>query len=151
MHPGALSDGGRCPSFRQQRFGAPAISARTAAELWPAAGGRTAAREKAEERRRREEQAREDAARTAAYARHLDRLATRTEAAWQEATALIETKRPRDYDLAVTLLRERRAAGAGKRRRRSGLKGIEDRGSPAAVASVAGPHAAARTMVRPGE
>ena len=28
---------------------------------------------------------------------------------WQEAAALIETKRPRDYDLAVTLLRDLRA------------------------------------------
>lgn len=68
-----------------------------------------AAREKAEEQRRREEEARKAAARAAAYARHLDELATRTEAAWQEAVVLIETKRPRDYDLAVTLLRDLRA------------------------------------------
>ena len=46
--------------------------------------------------RRREEQAREDAARTAAYARHLDQLATRTEEAWREAAALIETRQPGD-------------------------------------------------------
>ena len=51
----------------------------------------------------------EDAARTAAYARHLDQLATRTEEAWREAAALIETKRPRDYDRAVTLLRDLQA------------------------------------------
>jgi len=45
----------------------------------------------------------------AAYARCLDALATRTEAAWQEAATLIETKKPRDYDLAVTLLQDLRA------------------------------------------
>lgn len=92
--------------FRTASGAEPTASARTAAELWQAAGDRKAAREQAEEQRRREAEAREAAARAAAYARHLDGLATRTEAAWQEAGALIETKRPRDYDLAVTLLRD---------------------------------------------
>ena len=95
--------------FRAASDSEPAASARTAAELWQAAGDRKAMRQQAEERRRSEEEARKAAARAAAYARHLDELATRTEAAWQEATALIETKRPRDYDLAVTLLRDLRA------------------------------------------
>ncbi len=36
-------------------------------------------------------------------------LATRTEAAWEKAAELIETKRPRDYDLAVSLLRDLQA------------------------------------------
>ena len=95
--------------FRAAGGSAPAAPARTAAELWQAAGDRKAARDKAEEQRRREEEARRAAARAAAYARHLDQLATRTEAAWQEAAALIETKRPRDYDLAVSLLRDLQA------------------------------------------
>ena len=95
--------------FRAASDSEPAASARTAAELWQAAGDRKAMRQQAEERRRSEEEARKAAARAAAYARHLDELATRTEAAWQEAAALIETKRPRDYDLAVTLLRDLRA------------------------------------------
>ena len=95
--------------FRAANGSGPAASARTAAELWQAAGDRKASREKAGEQRRREEQAREAAARAAAYARHLDQLAPRTEGAWQEAEALIGTKRPRDYDLAVTLLRDIRA------------------------------------------
>ena len=86
-----------------------AASARTAAELRQAAGDVTAAREHAAAQHRREEEARRAAARAAAYARHRDKLATRTEAAWQEAAALIETKKPRDYDLAVTLLRDLRA------------------------------------------
>ena len=84
-------------------------STRTAAGLWKAAGDRKAAREKAEEKRRREQEAREAAAKAAVYARHLDELATRQEATWERAGALIETKTPRDYDMAVTLLRDLRA------------------------------------------
>jgi len=107
----ASGEGAQVQALLLRRFRAaggsePTASARTAAELWQAAGDRKAARQKAEERRRSEEEARKAAARAAAYARHLDELATRTEAAWQEAAALIETKRPRDYDLAVTLLRD---------------------------------------------
>jgi hypothetical protein len=67
------------------------------------------ARVKAAEQRRREEEARRTAARAAAYAKHLDQLATRTEAAWEKAAELIETKRPRDYDLAVSLLKDLQA------------------------------------------
>jgi hypothetical protein len=96
--------------FRRARGGnEAAVPARTAAELWKAAGDRKAAREKAEEERRRERQARDAAAKAATYARHLDELATRQEAAWKRADALIETKNPRDYDTAVTLLSDLRA------------------------------------------
>jgi hypothetical protein len=84
-------------------------STRTAAELWEAAGDRRAEREKAEEKRRRQQQAREAAAKAAKYARHLDELATRQEAAWERAGTQIETKNPRDYDEAVTLLCDLRA------------------------------------------
>ena len=87
----------------------PTVSTRTAAALWKAAGDRKAAREKAEENRQREQQAREAAARAARYAKHLDELATRQEAAWERASALIQTKSPRDYDMAVTLLCDLRA------------------------------------------
>ena len=95
--------------FRAAGSSGPAAPDRTAAQLWQAAGDRKAGREKAEEQRRRKEEARQAAARAASYARHLDELAARVEAAWQEAAALIETKRPRDYDLAVTLLRDLQA------------------------------------------
>jgi hypothetical protein len=87
----------------------PAVATRTAGELWTAAGDRKAAREKAEEERRREQHAREAAAKAAAYAKHLDELAARQEATWERAGALIETKNPRDYDMAVTLLCDLRA------------------------------------------
>ena len=95
--------------FRAAGSSGPAAPDRTAAQLWQAAGDRKAGREKAEEQRRRKKEASQAAARAASYARHLDELAARVEAAWQEAAALIETKRPRDYDLAVTLLRDLQA------------------------------------------
>jgi hypothetical protein len=87
----------------------PVVSTRTAAALWKAAGDRKAAREKAEEQRRREQEVQEAAAKAAAYARRLDELAARQEEAWERVDALIETKSPRDYDMAVTLLRDLRA------------------------------------------
>jgi len=95
--------------FRAASGSPPAAPARTAAELWQAAGDRKAAREKAAEQRRREAEARRAATQAAAYAKHLDQLASRTEAAWEKAAELIETKRPRDYDLAVSLLRDLQA------------------------------------------
>jgi hypothetical protein len=82
---------------------------RTAAELWEAAEDRRAAREKAAEQRRRKAEARKAAAEAAAYAKRLDQLATRTEEAWREAAELIETKKPREYDRAVSLLRDLQA------------------------------------------
>jgi hypothetical protein len=93
--------------FRTASGPPPAAPARTAADLWQAAGDRKAARAKAAEQRRREAEARRAAAQAAAYAKHLDQLATRTEAAWEKAAELIETKRPRDYDLAVSLLQRK--------------------------------------------
>lgn len=95
--------------FRSAEGAAPAASGRTAAQLWQAAGDRKAAREKAAEQRRRQAEARRAATQAAAYAKHLDQLATRTEAAWERAAELIETRRPSDYDLAASLLRDLQA------------------------------------------
>jgi uncharacterized Zn finger protein len=95
--------------FRAVSGSPPAAPARTAAELWQAAGDRKAARAKAAEKRQREAEARRAAAQAAAYAKHLDQLATRTEAAWEKAAELIETRRPHDYDLAASLLRDLQA------------------------------------------
>ena len=81
-------------------------SARTAAQLWAAAGVRKTVREEAEAQARRAEEERMTAAKAAAYNKRLDHLAMRTEAAWQEIADLIETKKPRDYDLAVSLLHD---------------------------------------------
>jgi hypothetical protein len=87
----------------------PTAPARTAAELRQAAGDHKAARAEAAEQRRLEAEARRAPAQAAVYAKHLDQLATRAEAAWAKAAELIETKRPRDYDLAVSLLRDLQA------------------------------------------
>jgi hypothetical protein len=85
---------------------APAGSTRTAAQLWAAAGARKTVREEAEAQARRVKAERLAAAKAAAYNKRLDQLATRTEAAWQEIADLIETKKPHDYDQAVSLLRD---------------------------------------------
>jgi len=95
--------------FRTASGSPPTAPARTAAELWQAAGNRKAARAKAAERSQRQAEARTAAAQAASYAKHLDQLATQTEAAWEKAAEWIETKRPRDYDLAVSLLRDLQA------------------------------------------
>ncbi len=95
--------------FRSAIGSLPPVPTRTAAELWEAAADRKEARAQAAEQARREAEARQTAARAAAYAKHLDQLATHTEAAWEKADELIETKRPRDYDLATSLLRDLQA------------------------------------------
>lgn len=79
-------------------------SARTAAQLWTAAGARKTVREEAGAQARRVEKERRAAARAAAYDKRLDHLASRAEATWQEVADLIETKKPHDYDRAVSLL-----------------------------------------------
>ena len=95
--------------FRTASGSPPTAPARTAAELWQAVSNRKAARAKAAERSQRQAEARTAAAQAASYAKHLDQLATHTEAAWEKAAEWIETKRPRDYDLAVSLLRDLQA------------------------------------------
>ena len=95
--------------FRAVGGTAPVAPGRTAAELREAAEDRKAAREKAAEQRRRKAEARRAAAEAAAYAKRLDELAGRTEAAWQKAAELIETRRPQDYDMAASLLRDLQA------------------------------------------
>jgi hypothetical protein len=77
---------------------------RTAGQLWAAAEERQALREEAEAQAREAEAERAAAAKAAAYSQRLDRLAGMAEAAWQKAADLIGTKKPNDYDLAVSLL-----------------------------------------------
>ena len=92
--------------FRAAGGAAPTMPARTAAELWEAAADVKDARVKALEERRREEEARKAAAKAAAYAKRLDQLATRTEAAWEKVAEL-------DRDEAAGRLRPGRVAAAG--------------------------------------
>jgi hypothetical protein len=99
--------------FRAANGSPPAAPRRTAAELWAAAADLKDARVKAMEQRRREDQARQAAAQAAARAKRLDQLATRTDAAWEKVAEWIETRRPSDYDLAVSLLRDLQALAEG--------------------------------------
>jgi hypothetical protein len=99
--------------FRAANGSPPAAPGRTAAELWAAAADLKDARVKAMEQRRREDQARQAAAQAAARAKRLDQLATRTDAAWEKVAEWIETRRPSDYDLAVSLLRDLQALAEG--------------------------------------
>ena len=95
--------------FRAASGSSAAAPARTAADLLEAAADLKEARVRAAEQRRRAEESRRRTAQAAAYAKRLDQLATKTEAAWEKAAELIGTKRPRDYDLAVSLLRDLQA------------------------------------------
>ena len=98
--------------FRESVPGRPAAAgapARTAGELRDAAAAYKAEIAKAVEERRRAEAAEKEVKKAAAYAKHLDDLSAREASAWVRAAALIETKNQRDYDTAVTLLRDLRA------------------------------------------
>jgi hypothetical protein len=109
----ADGEGAQVQALLLRRFRAasdtPAAPGRTAAELWEAAADRKEARAKAAERRRRKEEARKAAAQAAAYAERLDKLAARKDEAWAKVADLIETRKPREYDLAVLILRDLQA------------------------------------------
>jgi hypothetical protein len=114
----AAGEGAQVQALLLRRFRAasgspPAAPRRTAAELWAAAADLKDARVKAMEQRRRQEEARQAAAQAAARAKRLDQLATRTDAAWEKVAEWIETRRPSDYDLAVSLLRDLQALAEG--------------------------------------
>lgn len=82
---------------------------RTVAELLDAAAARRHAREQQEAARRAEELARREEERRQAREFHLNRLAQDLEAAWAQVEACINTKKPREYDQAVDLLRDLQA------------------------------------------
>jgi hypothetical protein len=95
--------------FRRTGGSSPTTPGRTAAELWQAATELENARAKVEEQRQREEELRRAAAQAAARTKRLDQLAPRTEAAWAKVSEWIETRRPSDYDLAVSQLQDLQA------------------------------------------
>jgi hypothetical protein len=104
--------------FREARAPAvaPPAGRRTVAELLEAAEHRAEARRREEAARKAAEQARQEREQALARARHLDALEGREEELWHQAQALIETKRPKEYDQAVELLKDLRDLSA----RRSG-------------------------------
>lgn len=88
--------------------GAPATGDRTAGRLLAVAQAREAERRADAARRQAAEQARRERAAAQAREQHLAALAGRQDQAWQQVTALIDTKRPKDYDAAVSLLSDLR-------------------------------------------
>ncbi|WP_262380292.1 hypothetical protein [Nonomuraea sp. PA05] len=82
---------------------------RTVAELLDAAAARRHSREQQEAARRAEEQARREQEKRQARELRLNRLAQNLDAAWDVVEASIDTKKPREYDQAVELLRDLRA------------------------------------------
>lgn len=84
---------------------------RTAGEILYAAVARHAERVRLVEQRQAAERARREQAAAAARDKHLDALAAEGDRAWQRVAALVDTKRPRDYDDAVKLLADLKTLG----------------------------------------
>lgn len=81
---------------------------RTVAELLSKGEEQAAARRQQEAERQAAGQARREREQAIARAKHLDRLAGREEELWLQVEALVETKRPKEYDQAVHLLQDLR-------------------------------------------
>jgi hypothetical protein len=82
---------------------------RTVADLLDAAARQRIDRQQREAARRAEVEARGEAARALARKRRLDELARDEQGAWSRIDAMIATRKPAEYDAAVTLLTELRA------------------------------------------
>jgi hypothetical protein len=89
---------------------------RTVAELLAAAENITAKKERKEAERRAAEEARQKKEQAATRAKHLKQLEGQETKLWQRVDDLIQTSKPKDYDLAITLLADLRdlAAGTGQ-------------------------------------
>ncbi|MFE9958103.1 hypothetical protein [Micromonospora sp. NPDC005299] len=82
---------------------------RTVGELLAAAEERWLRRQRLAREREAGERERRQRAAAAAREQHLNTLAGREEQAWQQVAAMIETKRPKEYDAAVALLSDLKA------------------------------------------
>ncbi|MFI6676002.1 hypothetical protein [Kribbella sp. NPDC050470] len=87
----------------------PTPAPRTVADLLDSAARRRADRERQLTAQRAEDEARREQARALARERRLDDLARQEEAAWSRVEALIATRKPAEYDAAVTLLTDLQA------------------------------------------
>lgn len=92
--------------FRASREGRSeeAAGGRTVRELLEAGERRREEREREEARRKAEERARKQAAAAKARAKYLDDLVTRQGAVWKKVEGLVEEKKAKPYDEAVSLL-----------------------------------------------
>jgi hypothetical protein len=119
--------------FRAATGAPPTAPARLPAELLEATADRIDARTAALQKRLSEKEASEAEAKAAAYAKRLDQLAAREEEAWAKVAGWIETRKPRGYDLAVSLLRhlqavaDRQEGSAAFRKRLSELRAQHQR------------------------
>jgi hypothetical protein len=82
---------------------------RTVGELLAAAEARWAQRQRRVREREAAGRKRREQAAAAARQQRLDALAGRQEQAWQQIDTLVETKKPKEYDSAVTLLADLQA------------------------------------------
>jgi hypothetical protein len=87
---------------------APGAGRRTAAQLLAARDALVEEKERKAAERAARERARREREQAEARANYLDGLARREPATWREVDELIATKRPKDYDRAVTLLADLR-------------------------------------------
>jgi hypothetical protein len=105
---------------------APEVERRTAAQLVAARNALVAEKErKASERKRAEKETREHEE-AVARSRALDALAGREAEAWREVNDLIATKRPDDYDRAVSLLLDLKDLAIRSGRKADALARIRD-------------------------
>jgi hypothetical protein len=96
--------------FREQSTPeVPSGPRRTVTDLLDTAARTRAERERRAAAQRADEEARREKARALARERRLDELAHGEEAAWTRIDTMIATKKPGEYDSAVTLLTELRA------------------------------------------
>lgn len=96
-----------------RRFHGPAApgagGGRTAGELLAAAEARWAERQRIAAERQAAERNRQERVAVAAREKRLDELAGRQAQAWLRVAAMIETKKPKEYDAAIVLLRDLQA------------------------------------------
>ncbi len=98
--------------FRRRHAAAPTTGTRTVGELLEAASARRTEREGVATARAAAEALLRDRTRTEARELRLEALAADVENAWRKVDALIETKRPAEYDNAVALLADLKAVSA---------------------------------------
>lgn len=87
----------------------PVPSRRTVADLLDDAARRRADRQRSLVAQRAEDEARREQARIEARERRLDELADEEDVAWSRVVEMITTRKPADYDAAVTLLTDLQA------------------------------------------
>jgi hypothetical protein len=92
---------------------------RTVADLLDDAAGRRADRDRRLAAQRAEDEARQEKARALAREQRLDELAGVEAAAWSRVDALIATRKPAEYDAAVTLLTDLQALAERENRHRT--------------------------------